>query len=276
MSTPTSPTIPPPRPGSSSADRRALQLHGARERSLPPARRSSTTSCRDARFVVAVSEYNPRSCDAGIRSTGPNRALRRRCRTLPSARGRRRTCADPLRRVARTEEGTSLPDGGGREPLPAAPRASSGPGRRWSGPGEASTRPRARTDGAHRDARRVHVGRGRGGARGAPTCSCSPRSARDRPDGGHPRRADGSDGRGVPVVATRLSGIPELVSADTGMLVEPNDSGGLADAIERLLDDCDLARRCADGARARVVSRFDLFTEAQRLGDLSRASLSTA
>ncbi len=54
---------------------------------------------------------------------------------------------------------------------------------------------------------------------------------------------------GVPVVATRLSGIPELVSADTGMLVEPNDSRALAEAIERLLDDRDLARRCADGAR---------------------------
>ena len=55
---------------------------------------------------------------------------------------------------------------------------------------------------------------------------------------------------GVPVVATRLSGIPELVSADTGMLVEPNDSRALADAIEQLLDDRDLTRRCADGGRA--------------------------
>ena len=81
---------------------------------------------------------------------------------------------------------------------------------------------------------------------------------------------------GVPVVATRLSGIPELVSADTGMLVEPNDPDALADAIERLLDDRELARRCADGGRARVVSRFDLFTEAQRLGDLFARSLSTA
>jgi glycosyltransferase involved in cell wall biosynthesis len=81
---------------------------------------------------------------------------------------------------------------------------------------------------------------------------------------------------GVPVVATRLSGIPELVSADTGMLVEPNDSRALADAIERLLDDDELARRCVEGARARVVSRFDVFTEAQRLGDLFARSLSTA
>ncbi len=81
---------------------------------------------------------------------------------------------------------------------------------------------------------------------------------------------------GVPVVATRLSGIPELVDADTGMLVEPNDSRALGDAIERLLDDGELARRCADRARARVVNRFDLFTEAQRLCDLFAGSFSHA
>lgn len=79
---------------------------------------------------------------------------------------------------------------------------------------------------------------------------------------------------GVPVVATRLSGIPELVEdGATGLLVEPGDAGGLAAAIARVLDDDDLAVELARQARARVEASFSLAAEAGRLGDLLDASI---
>jgi glycosyltransferase involved in cell wall biosynthesis len=41
---------------------------------------------------------------------------------------------------------------------------------------------------------------------------------------------------GLPVVATRVGGLPEMIDDDTGILVDPEDSGALAAAIERVLD----------------------------------------
>jgi len=54
---------------------------------------------------------------------------------------------------------------------------------------------------------------------------------------------------GVPVVASRVGGNPELVSTDRGMLVAPDDDKALADAIESLLRDS--AMRIALGANAK-------------------------
>ncbi|MFZ3137483.1 MAG: glycosyltransferase family 4 protein [Thermodesulfovibrionales bacterium] len=49
---------------------------------------------------------------------------------------------------------------------------------------------------------------------------------------------------GVPVVATRVGGIPEVVSdGETGILVEPNNSFALAQAIETLLEDNEMRNR---------------------------------
>jgi glycosyltransferase involved in cell wall biosynthesis len=74
---------------------------------------------------------------------------------------------------------------------------------------------------------------------------------------------------GVPVVATRLSGIPELVQDGvTGLLVEPHDPPALAAALERLLADDALAAELAHNARALVERSFSLAVEARRLGDL--------
>jgi len=51
---------------------------------------------------------------------------------------------------------------------------------------------------------------------------------------------------GVPVVATAVGGIPELVrDGETGLLVEAGDSAGLAGAVTQLLSDSDLAARLA-------------------------------
>lgn len=64
---------------------------------------------------------------------------------------------------------------------------------------------------------------------------------------------------GVPVVATSVSGIPELVVDDrTGVLVEPEDAEGLADAIGALLDDPGRRARLVGAARALVEAEFDV------------------
>lgn len=71
---------------------------------------------------------------------------------------------------------------------------------------------------------------------------------------------------GLPVVASRLSGIPELVEDEvSGLLVEPGDVGGLAAAIRRLVDDPLLRARMGAAARARVLAAFDLDTNARSI-----------
>ena len=51
----------------------------------------------------------------------------------------------------------------------------------------------------------------------------------------------------VPVVASNVGGIPEIVTNEkTGLLVEPNDPQSLANAINRLLENKELAKNLAD------------------------------
>jgi glycogen(starch) synthase len=62
---------------------------------------------------------------------------------------------------------------------------------------------------------------------------------------------------GLPVVATRAGGLPEVVEDGvTGLLAPPGDSAALADAVCRLLADADLRRRMGEAGRERVLSQF--------------------
>ena len=64
---------------------------------------------------------------------------------------------------------------------------------------------------------------------------------------------------GVPVVATRVGGTPEVVlDGVTGMLVPPRDPGALVHAILAILEDRELANRLGQAGRARVVERFSV------------------
>jgi glycosyltransferase involved in cell wall biosynthesis len=57
--------------------------------------------------------------------------------------------------------------------------------------------------------------------------------------------------RARPVVASRVGGIPDLVEHDVnGLLVEPGDTEGLAEALVRVLSDRELAQRLASNAQA--------------------------
>ncbi len=65
--------------------------------------------------------------------------------------------------------------------------------------------------------------------------------------------------RGLPVVATRVGGIPEVVvDGETGFLVPSDDSAALAGAILRLWRDPDAARRMGLDGRRRVERLFDV------------------
>ena len=66
---------------------------------------------------------------------------------------------------------------------------------------------------------------------------------------------------GLPVVGSKVGGIPELVvDGETGLLVEPGDPDELAAAIGRLAADPELRRQLGEAGRERAQGRFALDT----------------
>ena len=64
---------------------------------------------------------------------------------------------------------------------------------------------------------------------------------------------------GIPVIATRVGGNPEVIEDGvSGLLVQPRDSAALAGAMGRLLDDEDLALRLGQAGRRRVSEIFSI------------------
>ena len=63
----------------------------------------------------------------------------------------------------------------------------------------------------------------------------------------------------LPVVSTRIGGIPEMVvDNETGFLVQPNDAATLAGAIEKVIDDRVLARRLGQAGYERAQELFSI------------------
>ncbi|HLH66179.1 MAG TPA: glycosyltransferase [Solirubrobacteraceae bacterium] len=78
----------------------------------------------------------------------------------------------------------------------------------------------------------------------------------------------------VPVVTTRIMGIPELVEDEqTGLLVAPGRVDELTSALSRLAHDPDLRRSLADRAAARVRAEHDVNASARRLQVILAGSL---
>jgi glycosyltransferase involved in cell wall biosynthesis len=74
---------------------------------------------------------------------------------------------------------------------------------------------------------------------------------------------------GIPVVASRLGGLPEVVDdRRTGLLVPPGDPVALASAIGELLDRPELRRLLGAEGRLRVEESFRAATMARRVEDL--------
>ncbi len=77
---------------------------------------------------------------------------------------------------------------------------------------------------------------------------------------------------GLPVVASRLSGIPELVTDEAdGLLVPPGDDAALAAALGRLARDPALRRRLGACGRETILAGFDVDANARALAERIRA-----
>ncbi|CAN5185182.1 glycosyltransferase [soil metagenome] len=64
---------------------------------------------------------------------------------------------------------------------------------------------------------------------------------------------------GVPVIASHVAGIPELIEdGDEGLLFRPGDWDDLAAKVTRLLSDEVLRKRVSSGARAKVAREFQI------------------
>ncbi len=73
----------------------------------------------------------------------------------------------------------------------------------------------------------------------------------------------------IPVVASRLSGIPELVDhGRTGLLVPPRDTTAIANALHMLWEDRELRCGLGQAGREKVLREFNLKTNAKKLAKL--------
>jgi len=79
--------------------------------------------------------------------------------------------------------------------------------------------------------------------------------------------------RGLPVVAASVGGLPEAVrEGETGRLVAPEDPDALADAIETLVANPELARRMGAAGRRRAAQSFSV----ERMAEGTLAALAEA
>jgi glycosyltransferase involved in cell wall biosynthesis len=79
---------------------------------------------------------------------------------------------------------------------------------------------------------------------------------------------------GLPVVATRVSSIPEIVvDGETGLLLPPDDDEALAAAVDRVLADPDLARRLGEAGLRRAREEFSVDRMAGATMDVYEAAV---
>lgn len=78
----------------------------------------------------------------------------------------------------------------------------------------------------------------------------------------------------LPVVATRVSAIPEIVAdGETGLLVQADDAGALTAALERILGDPAFARRLGEAGLARARSDFSVARMATATAEVYRKAV---
>ncbi len=77
---------------------------------------------------------------------------------------------------------------------------------------------------------------------------------------------------GIPVIATYVGGITELViDGETGQVVSPSDPVSLSDAIARYADDQTFCKRIAAQARTKVEEEFNIEDQVDKLATLFSA-----
>ena len=77
-----------------------------------------------------------------------------------------------------------------------------------------------------------------------------------------------------PIVSTTLTGIPEIVGDEAGLLVEPGDDEAMAHAIRSLWDRIRSGCQEAGVCRDRAARMFDLQSNVARLHERYRAARS--
>jgi len=78
----------------------------------------------------------------------------------------------------------------------------------------------------------------------------------------------------LPVVATRVSAVPEVVvDGETGALVDAGDTAGVARELRALLDDPERAKRLGQAGRDRALTEFSVARMTERTLDVYRDSL---
>jgi glycosyltransferase involved in cell wall biosynthesis len=88
----------------------------------------------------------------------------------------------------------------------------------------------------------------------------------------HPARDEGfglvvveAAAAGLPIVASQVGGIPEIITHEhDGLLVPPGEPNALAAAVQRLLNDPEQARRLGENARRTAIERFSAEAMAER------------
>lgn len=79
---------------------------------------------------------------------------------------------------------------------------------------------------------------------------------------------------GLPVIGTLAGGIPEMIETEqTGLLVQVNDPDGLANAMQRLLENPGLAQKLGQAGRVRCEQRFSLATHTDAMIEVFQALL---
>ncbi|MGI6740048.1 MAG: glycosyltransferase family 4 protein [Brevefilum sp.] len=78
---------------------------------------------------------------------------------------------------------------------------------------------------------------------------------------------------GLPIVGTRSGGVTEtVIDGETGILVEPGDTIGQADALIKLANQPELRQKMGDAGRERIVNYFSVERETIQLREILRIS----
>jgi len=86
---------------------------------------------------------------------------------------------------------------------------------------------------------------------------------------GHPLCVMEAMAAGLPVIATAVGGLPELVEEGrSGILVPPADAAALGNAMTELLESPDLLRGMGNAASERAKARFDIKVMTEAYGKL--------
>lgn len=79
---------------------------------------------------------------------------------------------------------------------------------------------------------------------------------------------------GVPSLASRVGGVPDLIEPEkTGLFCDPNHPDSFRIGVARLLDDPALSLRLAENARAEALRRFHPRVVAQKHLEIYREVL---